>query len=66
MYRQHIVDDNMAPDRTDLFTVRMAPDELTMLRQLAEEDGVTASDFVRLFIRRAYAERHGATKKKKH
>lgn len=30
-----------------------------MLRALAEKDGITASDVVRLFIRRAYADAYG-------
>jgi hypothetical protein len=33
-----------------------------MVQQLAAEDGISASDFVRQFIRRTYADRHGALK----
>jgi hypothetical protein len=33
----------------------MADDELAMLATLAEADGVTSSDYVRLFIRKQYA-----------
>lgn len=36
-----------------------------MLRALAERDGVTASDYVRMFIRRDYAEKFGGKLPKK-
>lgn len=39
--------------------VRMTTAEVAMLRDLADADGVSASDVVRLFIRRAHAERFG-------
>ncbi|HMJ53183.1 MAG TPA: hypothetical protein VK540_13950 [Polyangiaceae bacterium] len=52
----------MATLRTELFNARMTVDEVAMLRQLAEEDGISASDFVRQFVRRAYIERHGGLK----
>jgi hypothetical protein len=55
----------MALERSDVFTVRMAPEELDMLRELAQDDGVTASDFVRIFIRQTYAERNVPGKSKK-
>jgi hypothetical protein len=53
----------MAPDkRTVLFNVRMSPEESAMLKQLADDDGLTAADVIRQFIRRTHAERHGGTK----
>jgi hypothetical protein len=56
----------MAPtERTKLFNVLLSPEEMAMLRQLADDDGLTAADVLRQFIRRTYAERHGATKSKK-
>lgn len=33
-----------------------------MLQALAEEDGVSASDVLRIFVRRVYAERFGEKK----
>jgi antitoxin component of RelBE/YafQ-DinJ toxin-antitoxin module len=54
--------------RTALLTVRVTDEELAMAKALAEADGISASDFVRLYIRRAYAERFGQpkpTKKRK-
>jgi hypothetical protein len=50
----------VAPNRTELLTVRMTPDELAMLKELADADGISASDFVRQFVRRAHGERGGA------
>ena len=50
----------MAPlQRDQLFNVRLTSDERAMLTALAERDGVTASDWVRLTVRRAYAEAFG-------
>jgi DNA-binding GntR family transcriptional regulator len=40
----------------------MSDEELAMLRALAERDGLSASDVLRLFIRRAYAEAFGDKK----
>jgi uncharacterized protein (DUF1778 family) len=42
--------------------IRITDDEGEMLRQLAEREGVSASDVVRLFIRRAHAEAFPAEK----
>jgi hypothetical protein len=44
-------------ERTELLTVRVTPEEMAMVKRLAEADGVSASDLVRQFIRRSYAER---------
>jgi hypothetical protein len=55
----------MAPERPTLFNVRMSEEEMAMLRQLADDDGLTAADVLRQFIRRTYAERHGQAKPKK-
>lgn len=50
----------MAPsERTGLLTVRMSPEEMAMLKRLAESDGVSSSDLVRQFVRRQHAERFG-------
>lgn len=48
--------------RTELFTIRMTADELAMVQRLAEADGISASDLVRQFVRRSFAERFGAEK----
>ncbi|HMI85110.1 MAG TPA: hypothetical protein VK550_13505 [Polyangiaceae bacterium] len=56
----------MAPDkRTVLFNVRMSPEEDAMLKQLADDDGLTAADVIRQYIRRTYAEKHGSKKPKR-
>ena len=52
----------MATVRTSLLTVRVTAEEMEMAKELAELDGISASDLVRQFIRRAYAERVGQTK----
>lgn len=46
--------------RTETFNMRITPDEARMLKELAEADGLSASDVVRLQVRRYYAERFGA------
>lgn len=59
---------HMSPERDQSLRVRVSDDELRMVQELAELDGITASDFVRLFIRREHAARIGeqkATKKTK-
>ncbi|MFO0572211.1 MAG: hypothetical protein U0263_41700 [Polyangiaceae bacterium] len=40
----------------------MTADELAMVQRLAEADGISASDLVRQFVRRSFAERFGAEK----
>jgi hypothetical protein len=49
-------------DRDRHLTVRTSVEELAMLQALAEMDGVSQSDYVRLFIRRAYADKFGTKK----
>jgi hypothetical protein len=44
-------------DRDKRLTIRIAEEELAMLSALAEAEGVTQSDYLRLFIRRSYAEK---------
>jgi len=43
-------------------TLRIADEERAMLAALAEKDGISASDVLRLFIRREYAIAFGAKK----
>jgi uncharacterized protein (DUF1778 family) len=50
------VQDKYMVDRTKTLTVRVAEDEDRMLKALAELHGMTASDIVRQYIRRAFAE----------
>ncbi|MBI5537886.1 MAG: ribbon-helix-helix protein, CopG family [Deltaproteobacteria bacterium] len=45
--------------RTKMFTARMSPDEIEMMRQLADEEGISVADLVRQLVRHMYAERHG-------
>ena len=40
-----------------MFHVRLTPQEREKLEQLAEEDGLSASDWVRLTIRRTHKEK---------
>jgi hypothetical protein len=49
----------MAPERDRQFRMNVADEELEMLRQLAEADGLTASDYLRTAIRRDYRDRFG-------
>lgn len=51
--------------RTELLTIRVTPDEMRMLKELADEAGLTSSDVVRLFIRRLHVERFGVAKPKR-
>ncbi|MBI2393163.1 MAG: hypothetical protein HYV09_26495 [Deltaproteobacteria bacterium] len=52
-------------DRDLYLTLRVSEEEREMLRALAERDGVSASDFVRLHIRRTYREAFGDKPAKK-
>jgi Ribbon-helix-helix protein len=49
-------------ERTERLGIRIAPQEVAMLQALSEADGLTASDVVRLLIRRAHAEKFGERK----
>jgi hypothetical protein len=49
-----------AIERDVMFHVRMAQGERKQLERLAEDQGVSASDYVRMAIRRAFIERFGA------
>lgn len=55
----------IADERGQRFGVRLNTEERAMLDALAKADGLTGSDFVRLSIRRAYAEKFGTKKPKK-
>ena len=41
----------MAPERTNQFKILLSDQELTVLKEVAEQRGVTASDVLRLYIR---------------
>jgi hypothetical protein len=47
-------------DRNKYLTIRASDEEISMLRVLAEEEGLTASDYLRQFIRREYVAKHGS------
>jgi predicted DNA binding CopG/RHH family protein len=49
-------------DREKRINVRVSEAEAEMLNELAEREGVSQSDYIRLFIRRAHAETFGSTK----
>jgi predicted DNA binding CopG/RHH family protein len=51
-------------DRDKSFRVRVSEEELRMVQELAAAEGLTASDYVRLFIRRTHAERFPKQRKK--
>ena len=48
-----------------MLNVRVTDDEDRMLKALAEHQGLSASDIIRQYIRRAFAEAFPPTKKKK-
>lgn len=56
-------------DREKRINIRVSEQEAEMLGELAEAEGLSQSDFLRLYIRRAHAERFtpkpGKTKSKK-
>jgi uncharacterized protein (DUF1778 family) len=56
---------DMVTERDRRMTIRLSEEELAMLQALADADGVTVSDYVRLAGRHAYAERFGAKRPKK-
>jgi uncharacterized protein (DUF1778 family) len=51
-------------DREKRINVRVSAEETAMLAALAEREGLSQSDVLRLFIRRAYAEAFGTKKPK--
>jgi hypothetical protein len=53
------------PEREAVVTVRMSKVERSMVEALAEADGVSISDAVRMAVRRAHANRFGETKRSK-
>jgi predicted DNA binding CopG/RHH family protein len=55
----------MVLERDRRLTIRLSDEELAMVAALAEVDGVSQSDYLRLFIRRAHAEKFGDKKPKK-
>jgi hypothetical protein len=55
----------MVVKRTKRLPVLLTPDEWAMLQALADKQGVTASDVLRLNLRRAYAEAFGSDPPKK-
>jgi hypothetical protein len=55
----------MSDERDAVMTVRLNRDEKKMVAALAEADGVSASDAVRMALRRVHAERFGASKPSK-
>ena len=46
--------------RTERVEFRFTTSEVARLRELAEADGISSSDVVRMLIRRTHAERFGA------
>ena len=51
---------HMVETRTEQFILRIAPSERAMLDRLAEADGLSAADVVRVLVKRAHDERFGA------
>lgn len=54
----------MVEARDERLNLRVGKSEVAMLDALAEVDGLTASDVIRVLIRRTYAERFGDKKPK--
>jgi uncharacterized protein (DUF1778 family) len=48
-------------DRERRINIRVSDTEAKMLQELAEAEGVSQSDFLRLYVRRAHGERFGST-----
>jgi hypothetical protein len=51
--------------RESVVTVRMTTEERKWLQNLAEEDGISVSDVVRVFVRREHRKRFGNKRKYK-
>jgi uncharacterized protein (DUF1778 family) len=54
-----------ALERTETLTIRIAQTEKDMLQALADKDGLSRSDWLRLTIRRAYADAIGEKQPKR-
>jgi hypothetical protein len=54
----------MVLERDKRLTIRVSAEEVAMLEALAEAAGVSGSDFLRLHVRSAYAEKFGDKKPK--
>jgi hypothetical protein len=52
-------------EHSEQFHARFTADEMQMLRELAEADGISLTDEMRMIVRRIYGERFGAPKPKK-
>lgn len=52
-------------ERDRRLSIRIAEEEWEMLQALAERDGISSSDYIRLFIRRAHADAFGGEQPKK-
>ena len=51
----------MAPEiRTEPVSLRMSPNELRLLKALAEMDGISQSDVLRMLLRREWMARFGS------
>lgn len=50
-------------ERDQVITVRLTREERQMLQTLAENDGISISDVVRMLVRRAHAHRTGRVRK---
>jgi hypothetical protein len=61
---EHWLYSAIMPDREYRLTVRMSEAEGEMLKQIAEHEGLTASDVVRMHVRRRHAEMFGQLKSK--
>ena len=49
----------MAPDRDRQFRMNLSDEELQMLKELAEKQGLTASDYLRMLIRNEHGQQVG-------
>lgn len=47
----HVHSTDMAPERSNQFKILLSDQELAVLKEVAEQRGVTASDLLRLYIR---------------
>jgi hypothetical protein len=59
-----VTHDRPMSERDHRLNVRMTPEEARLLRVLAEEDGISQSDWIRMIIRRTFIERFPSQKPK--
>ncbi len=65
MQRIHNKRHMVADPRNESLRIRMSAREKAMMQELADIEGLTASEYIRHFVRREHLARFGASKRKK-